>query len=126
MNGGFSLEIVGNEKTFVASYLGMTTQEIRLNNSDYYNIKLSTDAKLLDEVFVTGYQTISKQRTTGSFSTVNQKAVKTNLRPQILDRLEGKVAGLVKEGNEYVLRGLSTFRGGSQPFDSGRWNAVSK
>src|SRR5690606_8201716 len=88
---------------------------------------------MLEEVEVsTGYQTIPKERATGSFEVVDQKMLRRNIGTNILDRLDGLVAGatfdLTKQDlfkdREYFypavthylqIRGQNTFTGESRP-----------
>lgn len=115
IDGGFSLMLSPDEKTLVVSFVGMETQEISIDNRSIYNIALQPITGLLDEVIVTGYQTISKERATGAFSVVSPNSLQEKLQTNILSRLEGQVAGLVPVNGELSLRGLSTLRGETAP-----------
>ena len=59
------------------------------------NVVLESEAENLDEVIVTGYQKISKERATGSFSVVTAKDYKGKMETDIMSRIEGLVTGLV-------------------------------
>src|SRR4028118_1572690 len=54
-DGVFSLSIPSSARTLVISSIGMVQQEIRLTNSNVYQINLSSDSKDLQEVVVVGY-----------------------------------------------------------------------
>lgn len=114
-DGRFSLLISPDEKTIIVSFVGMQTREITIGNQNIFNITLQPTADLLEEVVVTGYQTISKERATGSFAVVSPNTLKDKLQTSILSRLEGQVAGMVQSGNSFTIRGISTLRGGTQP-----------
>lgn len=72
-------------------------------------------AKELEEVIIsTGYQTIPKERSTGSFATIDNKLLNERVTTSILERLDGTTAGLTFNkgtGAGITLRGLSTLGG---------------
>lgn len=82
---------------------------------------LTESANALDEVTVvsTGYQQISKDRSTGSFSTVSKELLNQQISTDILSRLT--VANSVMFDNsqggkpQLMVRGLSTIRGPKDP-----------
>ena len=78
-------------------------------------VRLKDDVELLGEVVVTGYQTLSKERATGSFSVIEPKALQEKLDVNLIDRLNGQVAGLVSTDKGLTLRGISTLRGNTRP-----------
>ena len=67
IQGHFTLTLPYGTKEIEASYLGYTSQRIKLTATNDYYIALQPSTELLDEVVVTGYQTISKERATGVF-----------------------------------------------------------
>lgn len=115
-DGKFTLSLEATDKTLIISYIGMQTQEIALKGQmTHYNVQLRPDAEMLKEVVVTGYQTISKERATGSFAVVTPKALKGKLQTNIVARLEGQIAGMVQQGNKLLVRGISTLKGNTSP-----------
>jgi TonB-linked SusC/RagA family outer membrane protein len=68
------------------------------------------------DVVVTGYQTLPRDRSTGSFSTLNAELLGTRIEPNLLTRMEGMVPGLfTKPNGEINLRGLITLHAGRSP-----------
>lgn len=116
-SGRFSIMVPGEgETTLVFSYIGMKHTEIRVSKKQTsLEVSLQPDVELLDEVVVTGYQTISKERATGSFAVINPGDLSEKLQTSILGRLEGKVAGLTSGPEGLTLRGVSTLRGNTTP-----------
>lgn len=117
IDGKFSLKAASGE-TIVVSFVGYINAERKVTASQKaYNIILKPEARLLDEVVVTGYQTISKERATGSFAVVTPKDMESKLQTNILDRMEGMVAGMVKQPNSSYpsIRGTSTLSGTKTP-----------
>ncbi|MDO5665545.1 MAG: SusC/RagA family TonB-linked outer membrane protein [Bacteroidia bacterium] len=114
-NGYFSLMISPEERTLIISFVGMKTEEVVIGNRTIFNVTLQSEADLLDEVIVTGYQTISKERATGSFAVITPKTLSEKLQTNVLSRLEGQVAGLVQSKNGTVIRGISTLNADRNP-----------
>ena len=67
----------------VFSYVGMTTQEITVGNSDTINVIL-VGSNVLEEVVVVGYGTTTKKSFTGTASVVIVKTSMQKLFPTLL------------------------------------------
>lgn len=117
MDGKFTLNVHPGA-TLVVSFVGYANfeQKVAPAKTDYV-INLKPDNQLLDEVIVTGYQTISKERATGSFAIMTPKDMEGKLQTNILSRMEGMVAGLrVLPGSSVPeIRGVSTLNGTKDP-----------
>lgn len=118
-DGRFALRVAPAQrgKNVSVSYLGMKTQTLpmrRLQTSKV--ITLEPDANIMDDVIVTGYQTISKERATGSFGTMTSKQIDGKLNADLTQKLEGQIAGVVldKDGN-LSIRGIATLNAATQP-----------
>lgn len=115
VDGRFTLNVPEGNK-FIISLIGYNSQEIEVGKQDSYSIRMSTSTHSLNEVVVTGYQTISKERAAGSFSILTPKELEGKLQTNILDRLEGMSAGLQKRGTGAIeIRGISTLEGNTSP-----------
>jgi len=82
--GNFALDVLPGDKAFTVRYLGYVTQEFRINldkENSTYQIRLKPDAQVLDDVIVTGYQTINKNNFTGTAITVTGEELK-RMNPQ--------------------------------------------
>lgn len=102
-------------QTITVYYLGYLTAEAKAGKKNL-DITLTPDEQQLSEVIVTGYQTLSKERATGSFSVVTPEKLQGKLQTGILDRMEGMVAGMKQiPGSAPQIRGVSTIRGTSTP-----------
>lgn len=95
-------------------------------DSPQINVVLSLTNMALDEVQVvnTGYQSLPKERATGSFSFIDNKLLNQRVSTHILDRLEGNVPGLIFNKNttassdggiDINIRGHSTLFANDQP-----------
>ncbi len=95
--------------------LGMKEVEIPINRRNTINIVLDEDIVKLDNIVVTGYQTLSKERATGSYSTITSKDLENKLQPSLQSMLEGNSAGVVTNNGKIEIRGVSTIQGVSTP-----------
>lgn len=114
IDGRFELK-AGPEDVLVFSFIGMKSKEVAVGTATELTVSLEPDAQTLDEVVVTGYQTLSKERATGSFSVVTAKDYGSKLQTSVMDRLEGMVAGLVSYNDKIQIRGVSTVYGNKTP-----------
>jgi len=102
-----------NTSTLVISYLGYETQEISLadkNPTQLIMIKMVLASNQLEGVNVvsTGYQTLPKERATGSFETIDNKLFNRATTSDVLSRLKDLVPGLSFAKNLVTVRGLSS------------------
>lgn len=107
-DGQFSINAKPGD-VLVISYVGMKTVEVAANNNGV--VTLEPKADMLDEVLVTGYQTISKERSTGAFSKVNSDKLELKRMDNLSSMLEGQIAGYV----DGKVRGISTMKAISNP-----------
>lgn len=123
-NGRFTLSGVNPADTLSISYIGYNPVEIPVQNqTDLGKIILSADGRELNLVEInTGYQSISKEKTTGSYTVIDKELIERKFSTDILSRLDGVTSGLVFNkgaGNPKTvnisIRGLSTIMAGSQP-----------
>lgn len=116
-NGEFILNNVDENATILIAFVGYQPIE-RPAARNLGTIKLAISADNLDEVevkFNTGYQQISRERSTGSFSKPDLDIMKNRSgSANILSRLDGLVPGLVVNNapsstqNPFLIRGLAT------------------
>ncbi|WP_234395775.1 SusC/RagA family TonB-linked outer membrane protein [Bacteroides sp. Marseille-P3684] len=98
------------------SYIGMKTRDIVVNaRARELTVVLEDDATMLDEVVTTGFQTISRERNTGSAVIVSREELEKVQAPTLTDKLEGMVTGLNSYGSALSIRGVSSFATGTTP-----------
>jgi TonB-dependent starch-binding outer membrane protein SusC len=121
-NGMFTLATEGAAETLVISYVGFATQEILIGSQTDFDIKLLSDAGLLNEVVVVGYGTQKKKDLTGSIASADLEAFKEAPNVSILQSLKGALPGLTigqtnRAGEEASIniRGTSTLNGNTSP-----------
>ncbi|MDP3198929.1 MAG: SusC/RagA family TonB-linked outer membrane protein [Algoriphagus sp.] len=98
-NGRFSLSAPNGTYVLMVSYIGMETvrMEISIPSGNPLEIRLKMESLDLEsfEVVSTGYQTLPKERATGSFVLLDSQLVQRKVSANILDRLEDVTPGLV-------------------------------
>jgi TonB-linked SusC/RagA family outer membrane protein len=94
-SGKFSLNVPANETAIIVTYLGYVDQEVFINAlSDNITIKLSANARSLNDVIVVGYGTQRKKDVTGSVASISSASLQEVPAPNVVDQLKGRVAGL--------------------------------
>lgn len=120
IDGQFRLSNIEAGMTLEISYIGYLSRQIVVTreNASGLNIILRVDANKLQEVAVvtTGYQTLSKERSAGSFVKVDMDVVANRTTSMnVLQSLDGLVPGLVVNNvpnrSQLMIRGLSTTGG---------------
>jgi len=100
-DGEFSIKVAAGE-TMVFSSLGFLDSEIEVKqNENFYVVSLTASSLELDgvELVSTGYQKIEKERATGSFSNISEKILDNKISQNILDKVQGEVAGILFDQN---------------------------
>lgn len=82
------------------SYIGYTDYEESVGAKSQMNISMEEAAEQVEQVVVTGYQTISKERATGSFDIISAEQIEKPTG-NIASRLIGAAAGLVATQDAY-------------------------
>ena len=109
--------------TLVFSFVGMETHEVRYRGQDTINVVLTEDMKQMDEVVVTGYQTLKKRSQAGSISSVKAEDLLLNGTQSLEQALQGKIpgmmimnrSGLTGTRQRVRVRGTSTLLGNAEP-----------
>lgn len=101
--------------TLIFTYMGMGKQIVAVNNRTLINIFMEPQMETLDDIVITGYQTLSKVRSAGSYAVVNEEKIGSKLNTNIMDRIEGSVAGISMYKGNIVIRGTSTLFANKKP-----------
>lgn len=121
--GNFSLNRPSGGKILVVSMIGYKTQEVEIGEKTELIIKLQPEVKKLDEVVVTGYQTVDKRTFTGSVSKIDVSQISQAGTGDIGKMLQGAVAGVAVENvsgtfgtkAKIRIRGNSSISGNQEP-----------
>ncbi|MCL4639491.1 MAG: SusC/RagA family TonB-linked outer membrane protein [Olivibacter sp.] len=117
-DGKFRILATDSTSVLVISYVGYQTAEIPFtkSNNNPLTIRLESNGTQLEEVQVsTGYQTLPKERATGSFVQIDNELLNRRVSTNILDRLDGVTSGLIFNKNP-ESRSPITIRGNSTIF----------
>ena len=119
MDGNFFIPNATANDVIEVSYIGKKTISRKAGNKKM-NIIVADDENLLSDVVVTGYQTISKERTTGSFDKITAKELEARPTADLSSALQGMVAGMQATENadgtvSFAIRGQSTLYADAQP-----------
>lgn len=120
-NGDFTMRIPEAITTIEVAFIGMKTQLVSVKNKTELHIVLESDNTLLTDVVVTGYQTLSKERSAGSFDVVQGVSIKNKaqLSGSVLEGLEGLTTGLNishSEGSDkFLIRGVTSINSTRTP-----------
>lgn len=114
-DGEYRLNNVNEGDIMLVTFIGMKAQEVAVGSKNRIDVILMPDIELLEDVVVTGYQTLSKERVTGSFATVTSDELNNTLTSDFASRLEGKVAGVKVDKGEIIIRGQGTLLSNTDP-----------
>lgn len=132
-DGSFSLDLSSLAKEItvseiesmqlVVSFVGMQTQIIKIGKRRSFSIRLKISDSDLDEVVVTGYQTMDKRESASAVSTIKVADIQMNGIPSIDQMLQGKIPGMMvintsgEPGStpKIRIRGTSTINGNKAP-----------
>ena len=124
MDGNFTIENVpATATTLRVSYVGMTTQEVKILRDKPMRIVLVEDGLALDEVMVVAYGTAKKSAFTGSATVVKSEEIGKAQVTNPVAALTGKMAGVQlhtasgQPGSSpsIRIRGISSINAGNDP-----------
>lgn len=118
--GIFSINDSRLTDTLIITAVGYETTEEPNNIRGLVTVYLKHSTKELDEVLInTGYQFMPKERSTGSFTRLDNNLLNTRTGMNILDRIEGIAPGILFDKNvnrpPITIRGLSSINGPKSP-----------
>jgi len=108
--GNFRFNSLPDEGTLIFSSIGFVTQEVKIRESMEVRMVMAT--QLLEDVTVsTGYQSVKKSSTTGSFSVLTAKDIESTPSVNLMERIEGKIPGVQVDirKNTIQIRGVSSY-----------------
>ena len=117
MDGKYSISVTP-EDVLVFSYVGMTSQTIKVGTQNVINVTLKEDSQVLAETVVIGYGSAKKRDLTGSITNIKGEELANKPAMNPLSSLQGKVAGvqIVNSGRagsdpEIRIRGTNSING---------------
>jgi TonB-linked SusC/RagA family outer membrane protein len=124
VEGAYKLTLSAEDKILVFSFIGMKSQEQEIGNRTTIDVALASGDAVLDEVVVTAIG-IERQRRELTYATQNVSGSQLSQKsePNILNALQGKVAGveiiagsgMAGSRSQIFMRGLGSATGNNQP-----------
>jgi TonB-linked SusC/RagA family outer membrane protein len=105
-DGSFRLSVTDEAKNLSFSFIGMKSHDIEIGNRTNFDIVMTVDVGLLEEVIVIGYGTVKKKDLTGAVARLNAEDVQTAATANMTSILRGAVPGLSVSFNTSA-KGLS-------------------
>ena len=125
INGNYTLEIKGTASTTLSfSYIGMQSQQHEVNaRTGTLNVRLVSDAALIDEVVVVAYGTRKKGTIAGAVATVKAEKMENVPAAGFDQALQGQTPGLSVISNSgepskaavFQIRGTNSINSGTSP-----------
>jgi len=123
LDGTFSLTVPSSAKTLVISAVNMETVEVSIENRNVVAVTMRLSNRDLQEVVVTGYNTVKKSEYVGAATKVDKKAIELVPIGSFDQILQGRAPGLrVSAGSgqpgsaaAVQIRGPKSIGGGSTP-----------
>ena len=91
LDGAFVLRVPENSEISI-SYIGFKTAVVKAQPE--ISVQLKEDAQMMDELVVTGYTMQRKKDLTGAVSVMNMKNPISESSPNMLNSMQGKLAGV--------------------------------
>ena len=122
-DGKYSIEVPEGAETLIFSFVGMKTQEIRIDEKTQIDVVLEEDNLGLEEVVAIGYGFQKKKDLTGAVSVVKSddilKAPTTNAIEAIQGIVPGmtisRTSGAAGSGVDILIRGNRSINGSNAP-----------
>lgn len=115
IKGNFTCKVMEETHTLEVSFVGMQTEKVSIKGRTHVNVVMHEDKQQLGDVVVTGYQRISRERSTASFGFIDSEQLTRQMHSDLASSLEGQIAGLRMNINPNngdmspILRGVGTF-----------------
>lgn len=122
IDGIYAIDADKKDK-LVFSYIGFLSATVEINGQTVIDVKMLPDSELMEEVVVVGYGEQKKQAVVGAVSYVGGKNFHVPTS-NVTTSLAGQLPGLIsisrtaepgKDDAEFWIRGISTFKGGTEP-----------
>ncbi len=116
-NGKFSLSIPNNDAVLIFTFIGYTTQEVKVGASTTIDVALAPDVISLEEVVVTGYGEQKRATITGAVTSVKSDVITQSPVANLSNALAGRMPGVVfvnrsgepgNDGSLIRVRGTNT------------------
>lgn len=123
-SGNYAINVPSGSQSLEFRYVGYASRSVAIGSSSTINVTLTSSTQDLDEVVVTGYQTVRKSQFAGSASLLSAEAVENRPVGSFTQALQGRAPGVqVNSGSgqpganaTITIRGIQSIAGsGAQP-----------
>lgn len=121
-DGNFTLQNVPTEAVLTFSFVGMRTREVPVEGRQTVHVIMEEEAIGIEEVVAVGYGYVRKSDLTGTVSSVNTEKTMDIPNTNVLQTLQGSVAGLnvttpdrPGENPAFIIRGRNSISAGNTP-----------
>jgi len=123
MNGNYSITVTKSPAILQFSYIGMKTKEKQVSAATRIDLKMESDAQMVEEVVVVAYGTRKKGTIAGAVSTVKAEKMENVPAAGFDQSLQGQTPGLTVISNSgepskaavFQLRGTNSINSGTSP-----------
>ncbi|MDR1974654.1 MAG: TonB-dependent receptor [Bacteroidales bacterium] len=121
--GRFTIEATSPDAMLVFTFVGMAPIEIKAADADGKTLTLSQNSNQLSQVVVVGYGTATKEKLTGSVTSVGEREFRQGINTTATSLIAGKVAGVnitpnggrAGDGNQIRIRGGASLNASNDP-----------
>nr|WP_199083006.1 SusC/RagA family TonB-linked outer membrane protein [Pedobacter sp. ASV19] len=118
--GGNYRILVEDNDILIFSYVGYSSTEQPVKDRKMLNVTLEPNPAQLEQVMVTGYQTISRERATGSFTQIGRDVLNSRPVSNLSTALQGMVAGMQAKERadgsvDFLIRGNTSLYADKSP-----------
>lgn len=122
--GMYTISVEGTNAVLVFSYLGYETHEVKIGNRNTYDLIMTSNSAMIEEVVVTALGVEKEEKLlTSNVQALQSEEISRGRQESILSALEGKVSGIQVSSTsgapgaatEIILRGATSVDGNNQP-----------
>ncbi|WPR70105.1 SusC/RagA family TonB-linked outer membrane protein [Flavobacterium sp. NG2] len=120
--GKFSVQVTAGAKALLFTYIGFQAKEVAIGGSKTINVTLKESAEALEDVVIIGYQKVQREKVLGSITSVKAESIVQSAPIDVLQGVQGKVAGVQilsnngpGEGFDIRIRGIGSINGSTSP-----------
>ena len=122
-DGSFQLTVSAQAKTLVFSSVNYGSKEVSLENKTVLSVKMLSEEKSMQEVVVTGYQTVRKKDVTAAISKISAADIDNLPIPNFAQAMQGRAAGVIVAAANgvpggslsVIIRGVGSINAGTTP-----------
>ena len=124
LDGNYKISVPSEGGTLVFTFIGMANQEVEIGSRSVIDVEMKADVRQLSEVVVTALGIEREQRSLGySVQEVQGDELVNSGETNVINSLQGKVAGVQISGNtgamggssNILIRGANSIAGNNQP-----------